>query len=101
MVVVVVGNKILHRIVGEEAFELVIELSGQGLVVRQHERRPVHSLDDLGHGEGLARSRDPEQNLVLLAVVDPADEGRDGLALIPLRLVITDQFEIHGEALSR
>ena len=37
------------------SFELGAELRRQRLVVRQHQRRPLHALDDVGHGEGLAR----------------------------------------------
>ena len=53
-----------------------------------HQRGTVHRLDDLGHGVGLARAGDPEQNLMLLAVVDAAQQGLDGTALIALRFVI-------------
>ena len=58
LVVVVVGDEVLDRVIGEELLELVVELRGQGLVVRENKRRAIGLLDDLGHGEGLARAGD-------------------------------------------
>ena len=54
LVVVVVGDEVLHRVVGEELPELGAQLGGQGLVVGQHQGGALHCLDDLGHGIGLA-----------------------------------------------
>ena len=54
LVVVVVGDKVLHGVVGEELLELGTQLGGQYLVVGQHQGGSLHRLDDLGHGEGLA-----------------------------------------------
>ena len=61
LVVVVVGDEVFDGVVGEEGLELVVELRGEGLVVREDERRAVGLLDDLGHGEGLAGAGDAEQ----------------------------------------
>ena len=66
LVVVVVADEILHRVIREEGFELVVELRGQRLVVRQNQRGPADGLDHLGHGEGLPRARHAQQHLVLL-----------------------------------
>ena len=41
LVVVVVGDEVLHRVVGEEALELAVELGGQRLVGRQHQGRAL------------------------------------------------------------
>ena len=67
LVIVVVGDEILDRVVGEEALELAIELRGQRLVGREDQRRALGRLDHLGHGEGLARAGDAEQHLVALS----------------------------------
>jgi len=40
--------------VGEELFELVVELCGERLIVREDQRGALRVLDDFGHGEGLA-----------------------------------------------
>ena len=60
LVVVIVGDKVLHGVVGEELLELLTELGGQGLVVGQDQGGPLDPLNDLGHGEGLARAGDPQ-----------------------------------------
>ena len=90
LVIVVIGDKILDRIVREERLELVVELRRQGLVMRQDQRGAIQLLDDLGHREGLARSGDAEQHLVLVAVQNAARQRLDRLPLISLRLVGTD-----------
>ena len=43
LVVVVVGDEVLDRVVGEERAELVAQLRGERLVVREHERRALHA----------------------------------------------------------
>ena len=53
LVVVVVGDEVLDRVPGEELAELVAELRGERLVVRDHERRPLELLDRPGHRGGL------------------------------------------------
>ena len=63
LVVVVVADKILDRVVGEETLELAIELRGQRLVRRQDEGGALRGLDHLGHGVGLAGAGDAEQHL--------------------------------------
>ena len=95
LVVVVVADKVLDRIRREELLELVIELRGQRLVVRQDQRRPVRLLDDLGHGEGLARAGDAQQHLVLLARRKATRQLVDGPRLIPVRLVAGDELKVH------
>lgn len=55
----VVADKVLHRIVGEIFLELAVELGGKGFVVGNDEGRLLDSLDDICHGEGLSRARNP------------------------------------------
>ncbi len=64
LVVVVITYKIFDRIAGKELLELVVKLGGQGFIVRQDQRRAVGLLNDLGHGEGLARPGHAQQHLV-------------------------------------
>ena len=73
----------------------MIELRGQRLVVRQDQRRAAGLLDHLGHGEGLAGAGDAEQNLVLLAVQQAAEELIDGGRLIAARAVVDAQMKGH------
>jgi hypothetical protein len=85
LVVVVVGDEILHRVVGEEVLELPVELGGQRLVVREHEGRELRILDELGHGEGLARPGHAPEGLEAQVVLDPLGQERNGLSLVPGR----------------
>ncbi len=94
LIVVVVGNEILHRVVREERLELAIELRGQRLVRRQHQRGPLHMGDDVGDAEGLARAGNAQQRLVRQPRLDAFDHLPNGLRLIAGRLETGDQFEL-------
>ena len=59
LVVVIVGDKIFHRILREIFLELAVELRGKGFVVGNDEGRLLDLLDYICHGEGLARTRNP------------------------------------------
>ena len=63
LVVVVVGNEILHCVVREELLELAVELRGQGLVVCHNNGRPLQRLHHIGHSEGFSRAGNTQQNL--------------------------------------
>ena len=63
LIVIVVGNEVFHRIVGEKLPEFAAKLSRQGLIVSQHQGGTVHLFDDGGHGEGLAGAGDTQQGL--------------------------------------
>ena len=93
LVVVVVGDEVLHRVVGEELLELGTQLGGQGLVVGQHQRGPLDGLDDLGHGEGLAGAGDAQQHLLLQPVLDALRQLGDGLGLVAGGLVFRNDFK--------
>ena len=86
LVVIVIGDEILDGVVREEALELAIELRGQRLVGREHERRALGRLDHFRHGEGLARAGDAEQHLVALMRVHLRHQLGDGRRLIALGL---------------
>ncbi len=73
----------------------MIKLSGERFVVRQHERRAAALLDELGHRERLARPGDAQQDLMLLAVLYPADQSLDRCRLITGRLIVDDEAEGH------
>jgi hypothetical protein len=63
LVVVVVGDEVLDRVLREELAELVAELRGERLVVRDHERRALELLHHPGHRRRLARSCRTEERL--------------------------------------
>ncbi len=95
LVVVVIADEVLDRVAGEELLELVVELGGEGLVVREDEGGAVGLLDDLGHGEGLAGAGDAEQDLVLFAGGEAVDELFNGAGLIAAGLVRGDELKVH------
>src|SRR6185437_891738 len=95
LVVVVIADEVLDGVGGEEGLELVVELRGEGLVVREDERGPLHLLDDGGHGEGFAGAGDAEQDLVLFAGGEAVDELADGARLVALRAIGGGEGEVH------
>ena len=70
--VVVVADEVLDRVVREELAELLVELRGQRLVVRHHQRGPVDRFDQLGGGVGLAGAGRAQQHLVTHSLVHAA-----------------------------
>ena len=93
LVVVVVRDEVFHRVVGEEALELAVELRRQRLVGREDQRRPVGRRDHLRHREGLARAGDAEQHLVALVLPDAGHELGDGGRLVALGLELGGEVE--------
>ena len=88
LVVVVIGNEVLHRVAREEFLHLPVELCRQGLVVGHDDGRALGALDHVGHGKGLAGTGHAEQGLVRQAILDALDQLLDGLRLVAGRLVI-------------
>ncbi len=86
LVVVVIGDEIFHRVVGEERLELAVELCGQRLVRRENERRALRRLDHLGHGEGLAGTGHAQQDLRAIVALHALDQVLDRLRLVAFRL---------------
>ncbi len=41
LVIVVIADEIMHRVVRKKLLELAIQLGGQRLIVREHQRRPL------------------------------------------------------------
>ena len=93
LVVVVVGNEVLDRVVGEELAELVAELRRQRLVVGDHQRGPLHLGDSRRHREGLAGPGGAEQRLESVPRPQPLGQSGDRLRLIGRRRVGGVQLE--------
>ena len=70
LVVVVVRDEVLDGVLGEELAELVAELRGKRLVVRDDERRLPDLLDRPRHGRRLARAGRAQQRLEAAAAGD-------------------------------
>jgi hypothetical protein len=99
LVVVEVADEVLDGVLREELAELGVELRGERLVVSEHERRAIGPGDHLRQGVRLARAGDPEEDLVVEALVDPVDERLDRGRLVAGRFERGDELEV-GHALS-
>ncbi len=87
LVVVVVGDEVLDRVLGEELAELVAELRGQRLVVSDDERRALELLDRPRHRRRLARARRAQDGLEAVALPDGLRDLRDRTLLVADRRV--------------
>ena len=85
LVVVVVGDEVLDRVVGEQLAQLVGELGGERLVGLHHQDRPLHLLGHPGHRGRLAGAGGAEEHDVLLAALDPLGDLRDRGRLVARR----------------
>ena len=61
-----------------------------------HQRWDLQGLDDIGHGEGLARAGGAKQDLVTAAFFDAINNFGNGLGLVTCGLIGSLQFEGHG-----
>ena len=93
LVIIEVTDKIFHRVPGEKALELRIELGGQSLVVRDDQRRFVDVPDDIGDRKRLSRTGDPEQCLVFRAGQDSFRQLHNRLRLVAGGLIWSQKLE--------
>jgi hypothetical protein len=82
LVIVVVADEILDCVRREELAELGIELRGERLVRREHERGTPGASDDVRHRVRLAGTGDAEQRLERETVLQALDELVDRFRLI-------------------
>ena len=82
LVVVVVGDEVLDRVAREVGPELVAELRGERLVVRDHERRPLQALDRGRHRHRLAGAGGAEQRHPARALADRRGDAVDRRRLV-------------------
>ena len=93
LIIVVIGDKVFHRIVRKKLAQLGAELCGKGFVMGEHQRRPLGLLDDVGHGEGLARTGHAHQGLLGQAVLYALDQLRHRLRLVARHFVRADDLK--------
>ena len=87
LIIVVVADKVFHPAVREESLQLGAQLGGQGLVVRDHQRRHLHLLDHRGHREGLSAAGDAQQDLILHFLPHSPGQRFNRFRLIPGGLI--------------
>jgi hypothetical protein len=93
LVIVVVADEVLDGVLGKEPAELLIQLRRQRLVVRHHQRGPVHLRHDLRHRERLARSGHAKEHLERVPPVHPLDELGHGADLVAGHFEVADELE--------
>ena len=82
LIIVIVGDKILHRVLREKFLELGIKLGRQGFIVGNDQRRLVQRLDDVCHGKGLAGAGNAQQRFKLIPFLKALNQVGDGLRLV-------------------
>jgi len=82
LVVVVVGDEVLDRVVGQHLAQLVGELRGERLFGSMTSIGRWSCLPDPGDGGGLAGAGRAEQHRVVVAGLDPPGDLSDRLRLV-------------------
>ena len=93
LVVIVVRNEILDPVAGKEIAKLAVELGGQRLVGRQHQRRALLPGHNAGQRIGLAGTGHAQQCLAGQAGFEPLAKPVHGLRLVARQLEIGLQIE--------
>ena len=93
LVVVVVADEIFDRVLREKFAEFAVKLCSQGFVGRKDDGRSPHARNHIGHSEGFAGARHPQQGLKDFTVVDAVHQFVDGGGLIPCWLVGLEQLK--------
>ena len=94
LVVIVIGDKIFHRIFRKEFPELTAQLGRQCLVMGQHQGRPVQLGNHRRHGKGFSGPGYTQKGLLPQSPVHPIDQPGNGLWLISGGFVFRNQFEL-------
>ena len=94
LVVIVVGNEVFHRILGEKCTQLCAELGGEGLVVSKNQGGSIQVGNNVCHSKGFTRTGNTEKCLRPLACENALCQSLDRLWLIARRLVIADKLKL-------
>ena len=85
LIVIVIRDKILDCVFGEELAELRTELCGERFIVRKNKRRSVKARDYVRHGESFTRTGNAEKSLRPISRLYSSDETVYCLGLISRR----------------
>ena len=99
LVVVVIRDKIFDGVIGKQLPHFPVQLGRKCLVGRQYQCRPLHLLDNIGNGIGLARTGNTEQGLMGQPVFQPLDQRLDRLRLIAGGPHFSFQLELFAHGL--
>ena len=95
LIIIVIRNKIFHRILREEGLQLTRQLCRQRLIMRNHQRRLAHLIDYLRNRIRLARARCTQQHLRAQALLHALRQLGNRLRLVAGRLKRSLNFKIH------
>ena len=93
LIIVVVGDEVLDRVVGQQLSELVGQLRGQSLVRRHDQRRSLHLLDEPCRRRRLARTGGAEEDDVPLPCIESFGDLLDRRRLVTGGRVLGDDLE--------
>ena len=82
LVIVVIGNKILYRVVRKKLAELGAKLCGQRFIVRQHQRRAVGVRNNIRHRKSFAAAGNAQHRLRRVPFFQPLSQFCDCLRLV-------------------
>jgi len=83
LIVIVVADKILHRVFREKLLKFRAELGSQSLVGSQHQSRFLQLLNNLGHGICFSTAGNPQQCLMFVSPSETIHKLLYGPGLIP------------------
>ena len=89
LVIIVVAHEVLDGVLRKERLELVEELRGERLIVGEDDRGAIELLDHFRHRESFSRAGNAEEDLVTVAIGQPANELRDSFRLVASGFVVT------------
>lgn len=90
---IILGHKVLHRVLREELLELAVQLSGQSLIVGYYQSGLVQGGNHVGHGEGLAGACDSQQGLELVTLPEAFHQLGYGCGLVSGGLIFGMELE--------
>ena len=82
LIVVVVGDKVFHRVFREKLLEFAAKLGGKGFVVGQHQGGAVGFGDDVCHGKRLSGTGYAHEGLFPKPQLNSLRQLGDGLRLV-------------------
>ena len=93
LVVVVVGNEVLNRILGEHLTQLAGQLGSKSFIVGDDQGGTLELLNQPSGGGTLSSSGCTKENYVAFPIVDAISKLLDGCGLVSSRRVFANDFE--------
>src|SRR3989344_1792717 len=82
LIIIVIGNKIVNRVIGKKIFILLCELGSQSFIMSNNQSWLLVISNDVRHRESFARSRDTKKGLVFETALKTSRKRGDRRRLI-------------------